>query len=338
MQKILENIKRGLWSNIWEYCICWSGKKYIDCCENWWNDFWNLPLEDETLWEQIIKSKWERKADWDFNRIFWNDISDWECILKHCNDNPIGSHFYPKWYLNKHSNIFITWGISTWGKIMAPIALKTPLFCVTHDHDLFIESDSINKFSDFVDNDIKRNNWFLKILFFKYKTLIILLRRSIVHIKSWNCWYEEYYEVYRQYNLICIEMEKYNHANGIKFFPIKSFCINDKDTPLNVMFSNICFIQWSDLLFWIIFTYDEWWLTVVIWTYWKELTLADPVCKEIVSAINFIRMEVFEKDKYKWLDELINFVQNYFNLKDSLNRMISIKDELCDIWLYSQKS
>lgn len=330
MFQILEKIKEELWSNIWKYCICWSWKYWIDCCMNGWNDFPNLLFNNpDNILQQVINSEGERKIDKDLIDIFNRDIFAWKCILKWCQCKPIGSHFYPDWYLK---NLTLEFSSSTTNSKLSK-HWKTSLFCKNHDNELFKLTDGIVSFSDLVLDENIRNNWFLKVLFFKYKTISLLLRYCIVNIKVWNCSFQDFFTLYKQYDVICDEIEKFEYAGKLRFYPLINDFIDVDWNSSYILFSNICFIPNDNTPFWVIITYDKWWLSIVIWTYWKKLNGGSSVLRDIKWNINYIKMEIFPNNPNTGIIQLIEFLNRYFFLEKSYNREIVIENEFLDIWI-----
>jgi len=260
-----------------------------------------------------------------FYRELWEDFTSNQCILNWCISSPIWSHLYPKWYLLKNGKRFI----KSETQHFEAKHLKTPLFCKTHDNNLFELSDNINDFTDLISEKIQKNdkleNYFLKLLFFKYKTLIIELNSLQFYIQQWILENQNLYNLLLiQFEKINKEIENYNTTWNINIETVYAWYIWKSDSKKYTLFSNICFIEEKNIPFWLILNQDKWWITLWICVYWEDYPI--DLVREIKDNIHNAK---FRLDSY----ELINYIQKTFKLEKSYNRTIIMNKNIIDIWL-----
>lgn len=323
MKETLQNIKIWLWNNILEYCYCWSWEKYNECCKNKESDFINIFTDFISTINEKNKSPKNRT----FYAYLWEKMTNNICIIPWCCNNNINSHLYPKSYLKKNWENF---AISFFNKTIHANNITTPLFCKKHDNDLFKISDNIDNFHDLLKNQIALENYFKKILFFKYKTFLIQIRYLLWKIYYW-C--EEskkiFYEIYPLYNQICVLIDDMNKWKRIiyLFFPSMNYTFKN---PYNTIFSNICFTPSSNIPFWIISTKDNWWYSMWICVYWN---INNNASINILNKIKEIRKKQTNKNNLEICEEIYYFLHNHFNLNIYYNRELFLYNDFIDIWI-----
>lgn len=269
-----------------------------------------------------------------FYKELWEDFTKNECILDWCNYSPIWSHLYPKWYLLKNWKRFI----KDKAKNYEASSLETPLFCRTHDNNLFELSDNINDFTDLISEKIQKNdkleNYFLKLLFFKYKTLIIELNSLQFEIQQWILENQNLYNLLLiQFEKISKEIENYNKTWNINITTFYAWYIWKFDSKKYTLFSNICFIEEKNIPFWLILNQDKWWITLWMCIYWEDYPL--DLTREIKANIQNAKFR-FDSWDMSVTNELINYIKRTFKLEKAYNRTIFISKNIIDIWLYNK--
>lgn len=296
------------------------------------------PIINKSLIEKYIKLYNENKREpfnENFYRELWEDFTSNQCILDWCNSSSIWSHLYPKWYLLKNGKIFI----KSETQYFEAESLKTPLFCKNHDNNLFELSDNINDFTDLISEKIQKNdkleNYFLKLLFFKYKTLIIELNSLQFEIQQWILENQNLYNLLLiQFEKINKEIENYNKTWNINIETVYAWYIWKFDSKKYTLFSNICFIEEKNIPFWLILNQDKWWITLWICVYWEDYPI------DLVGDIkDNIQNTKFRFDSWDMIviNELINYIKKTFKLEKSYNRTIFISKNIIDIWLYNER-
>lgn len=265
-----------------------------------------------------------------FYRELWEDFTNNKCILELCNSSPIWSHLYPKWYLLKNWKRFIKNETNPYESE----SLKTHLFCKSHDNDLFELSDNINDFTDLIYNKAKLENYFLKLLFFKYKTLIIQLNSLQFDIKQWaEIEKKELYNLLLfQFEKISKEIESYNKNWTINITICYAWYIWKFDSKQYTLFSNICFIEERNIPFWLILNQDKWWIAIWICVYWEYFPI--DLVREIKANIQNVKFR-FDSWDISVIEELINYIKKIFKLEKFYNRTIFMNKNIIDIWLYN---
>lgn len=320
MKKTLENIKIQLLNNILEYCYCWSGKKYNNCCKNQDSDFINF-FSDFMF---SIEEKDKKPRNQEFCRKLWSHMTKDKCIIPWCSGKSIESHIYPKGYLKRNGTDFF---VSFHKKTIHANNLSTPLFCDLHDKNLFQLSDNIDNFHDLLKNQKALENYFEKLLFFKYKTFILQIRYLLLGIFYW-CKESErsFFEIYPLYNQICNLIEDNNQWKRIlHIFPSMNYNLNN---PYHTIFSNICFTSEKNP-FWILSTKDAWWYTISLCAY-------GDVNNNIISILNEfkkIRENKTDENDLQIFQEVLIFLKRSFNLEVSDNRVLFLYRDFIDIWL-----
>lgn len=234
-----------------DYCICWSTKKYEDCCKIKINNFLNLT--SEKLNEIEPSSQDYSKLIEIISEIYWKDIVwdnvDWpKCIKAACNSTAIWSHLFWNKYLQKHisnTKLFIPNKIRSIKKIQSPNSLKTHLFC--GDHDLYFEpTDTINDFIEVISTPLKIYNFFIKTLYFRLKFASLWMRLLIIDIielaKEWVDIKEilwVFNELYKLYNFLCEIIYNFEDKKDIWFTILCNWTF-DKQKG-NMFYSNIVF-------------------------------------------------------------------------------------------------
>lgn len=275
-----------------------------------------------------------KKIDQNFSKELWENFTENKCILGSCNCKSIKSHLYPKWYLQKNGNNFIN---TTYSNLKAKW-LSTPLFCKTHDDNLFKLSDEINDFTDLIKDNTynKLKNYFLKILFFKYKTLLIQQNFLEIELQQNNIKNIETYNLLKnQFEKINIEFQKYNNFWGSNIDIIYSWCIWFYDSKKYTLFSNICFIEENNVPFWLLFSQDKWWISLWICIYWDNYPI--DLVRQIKYKIHFIKLKFDFWKKDEAISDLIKYITETFKQEKFYNRTLYLNKDILDIWLYTEK-
>jgi len=340
MKEIIENIISKLWEDILEYCVCWSWKKYKDCCWKNINIFWNLEYKNFDIKKSKQKNFNEILTN-ELSGFFWKDIvwNIWDkpkCIIDNCNNHSIESHLFSDSYLknNKQNNKF---------KILKPLSLKeeqelqwskslkTHLFCLEHDKEFNI-TDEINNFWDILNDNEKLKNFITKTIYFRYKNLAIAIRHFISSLYEENNEHliQKYFVIYKNtyefYNYICIQ--KNNIENSKKFQPIIhcKIQLNRDNKTENVFYSNI--VLKDKIPFYISCVQDNYWMYIIIWSFEGDNNVLD---KENILLEIKDNLKILSK---KWWKDICKFIEKYFKLTAWENRLWFIYwDELVDIWL-----
>jgi hypothetical protein len=164
-----------------DLCFCWSGKIYIKCCEKKDNSsiiftkkgFKELLKYKKAIWEYIKKI-----PPWLFKEFEKKSLSRFCCLYPNCHNKPILSHSIPKNILKKN---FGTYCLeiqqdddNNSNFIRTPIskAWTLPLFCETHDNNLFLLIEKLE-----IDFNNKEHLFLLsfKSISFSYRTIQYLL-------------------------------------------------------------------------------------------------------------------------------------------------------------------
>lgn len=255
LQERLDYMTSMLWVKSEQYCICWSGDVYKDCCEvgitnqSRYNDK-SMYKELEKWFDILINKKvndegWKKKFAEEIDlMISKRALKKWifvSCISPNCRKPAIQSHLFPRRYLKKLQNEWYQFRLPWVNKALWADSFKMHLRCWESDRNLFQKTDAINDIRTVFDiqdesrsmkETMKSNEimweFMLKTFFFKYKTDVVNL---MIHFyKTLMFW--DLYDFKRRRRHIKELKRLYNKFNLIhKYYKSDSIFFQSKDWP-----------------------------------------------------------------------------------------------------------